>query len=319
MRPGMKLAWISLIPLTACPVATAVEVIQPLVPFELVPASGSTNRLSLTLRETVVGIFSSSDMTTITGDFTGNVRVDVVGSNVEVTGIEFTGGQFALTDMSFGITIPFTGSITASTSDLRGTIDTIPPFGDVSDGQFNTIDHEVTVNQGVINVGGDIVPPTTVDFDTEPLALTTDATGSTVLSVEGQDGNVVDYRLRITLPIDVTESIPDQPAEIEASGNIVADGFFSLDFGLTGDYNGDNAVDAADYTVWRDTLGTIGDGLAADGNNNGEIDPGDYEVWRENFGSMAAASLAGSSVPEPATIVTASLIGLLLAFRRRTG
>jgi len=47
----------------------------------------------------------------------------------------------------------------------------------------------------------------------------------------------------------------------------------------TGDYNGDLTVDAADYTVWRDTLGqavaTNGDG--ADGDADGTINPGDYE------------------------------------------
>ena len=36
-----------------------------------------------------------------------------------------------------------------------------------------------------------------------------------------------------------------------------------------GDYNQNGFVDAADYVVWRDTLGQMGAGLAADGNNNG--------------------------------------------------
>ena len=34
---------------------------------------------------------------------------------------------------------------------------------------------------------------------------------------------------------------------------------------LAGDYNGDGVVDAADYTVWRDTFGQTGADLAADG------------------------------------------------------
>jgi hypothetical protein len=53
---------------------------------------------------------------------------------------------------------------------------------------------------------------------------------------------------------------------------------------LIGDYNGDGNVGAADYTVWRDTLGSMTN-LAADGNANGEIDPGDYDTWKENFGA----------------------------------
>jgi Chlamydia polymorphic membrane protein (Chlamydia_PMP) repeat len=54
---------------------------------------------------------------------------------------------------------------------------------------------------------------------------------------------------------------------------------------LLGDYNHNDVVDAADYTVWRDTLGqhpTIYAG--ADGNGSGTIDAADYGVWKLNFG-----------------------------------
>ena len=47
---------------------------------------------------------------------------------------------------------------------------------------------------------------------------------------------------------------------------------------LPGDYNHNGIVDAADYVVWRDTLGQSGTGLAADGNGNHQIDSGDYDV-----------------------------------------
>jgi parallel beta-helix repeat protein len=78
---------------------------------------------------------------------------------------------------------------------------------------------------------------------------------------------------------------------------------------LAGDYNGDGAVDAADYVVWRKTDGT----------------PSGYNEWRANFGSIVgAASRAApirsprlgeptSAVPEPAGIfmlLAASLAGL---------
>jgi hypothetical protein len=36
-------------------------------------------------------------------------------------------------------------------------------------------------------------------------------------------------------------------------------------FTLAGDFNGDDVVDAADYSVWRDSFGQAGAGLAADG------------------------------------------------------
>ena len=80
---------------------------------------------------------------------------------------------------------------------------------------------------------------------------------------------------------------------------------------LADDYNG--IIDAADYVVWRDTLGQTGSDLAADGNGNGAIDTGDYDVWRAHFsqavGSGASAS-ANAAIPEPATLVLL-LVGIL--------
>ena len=72
---------------------------------------------------------------------------------------------------------------------------------------------------------------------------------------------------------------------------------------LGGDYNGDGTVDAADYVVWRKSLGQSGANLAADGDNSGEVDLADYDYWRAHFGQAATGTLATSSVPEPATLV----------------
>ncbi|TWT36589.1 Laminin G domain protein [Posidoniimonas corsicana] len=53
-----------------------------------------------------------------------------------------------------------------------------------------------------------------------------------------------------------------------------------------GDYNRDGQVDAADYTVWRDTVGVAvaTPGAGADGDYNGVVDDADYAVWRSHFG-----------------------------------
>jgi glucose/arabinose dehydrogenase len=58
---------------------------------------------------------------------------------------------------------------------------------------------------------------------------------------------------------------------------------------LSGDYNKNNLVDAADYTVWRDTLGQSGltPFAGADGSGNGVVDMADYNVWNANFGRTA--------------------------------
>ena len=68
-----------------------------------------------------------------------------------------------------------------------------------------------------------------------------------------------------------------------------------------GDYNHDGNVDAADYTVWRDTLGQMGADLAANGDNSGtsqnKIDAADYTVWKTNFGNTLVPTAIPVNIP----------------------
>lgn len=57
---------------------------------------------------------------------------------------------------------------------------------------------------------------------------------------------------------------------------------------IAGDYNADGAVDAADFTVWRSSLGETGQVLAADGDRDGAVTVSDYHVWKQNFGQVAS-------------------------------
>jgi serralysin len=71
---------------------------------------------------------------------------------------------------------------------------------------------------------------------------------------------------------------------------------------LPGDYNGDETVDAADYTVWRDSLGdSVSPYSGADGSGNGLIDEDDFDVWRAGFGTTlgSGAGVSITLVPEP--------------------
>lgn len=87
----------------------------------------------------------------------------------------------------------------------------------------------------------------------------------------------------------------------------------SFGAGLPGDYNSDNSVDAADYTVWRDNPAGFGG-------------PDGYNTWRSNFGTMAAAGTGSAvtfpgTVPEPSTLLlalvaTTGLAGQFLSRRR---
>jgi hypothetical protein len=76
---------------------------------------------------------------------------------------------------------------------------------------------------------------------------------------------------------------------------------------LTGDYNDNGTVDAADYAVWRNNVGTSL-ALPNEGATPGMVTQEDYTAWRTNFGSASVAGAAASTAaPEPGTL----LLGLL--------
>ena len=91
-----------------------------------------------------------------------------------------------------------------------------------------------------------------------------------------------------------------------------------IGIGLAGDYNGDGFVNAADYTVWRNTLHT--NNPDADGDNSGTVDFDDYMVWKNNFGQPGSGAAQGElgSVPEPASAVLflVAALGVCGAHRR---
>jgi hypothetical protein len=72
---------------------------------------------------------------------------------------------------------------------------------------------------------------------------------------------------------------------------------------LFGDYNGDNFVNAADYTVWRNASGQTGvwPYSGADGNGDGEITSADYLVWKQHYGETLELLGAGSTELEAAS------------------
>jgi len=86
--------------------------------------------------------------------------------------------------------------------------------------------------------------------------------------------------------------------------------------GLDGDYNNDGMVDAADYTIYRDNLGSDSAVLNGNGSGGATVVQADYALWKQNFGSSGTSSSA--AIPEPSSIVLL-LGGWLsnLATRRR--
>jgi hypothetical protein len=82
--------------------------------------------------------------------------------------------------------------------------------------------------------------------------------------------------------------------------------------GVTGDFNNNGVVDAADFVLWRN-----GGPLANDPTEG--VQPEDYNVWRANFGRTAGsgAGLAAAAVPEPATWTLVVAVVLAIAAVRR--
>jgi probable HAF family extracellular repeat protein len=79
---------------------------------------------------------------------------------------------------------------------------------------------------------------------------------------------------------------------------------------LLGDYNNNGTVDAADYTVWRDGLGST-------------YTMADYDVWKSHFGQSLGSGAIGSAsalpaIPEPTSLaLLLSITGLIIPVRHR--
>ena len=89
--------------------------------------------------------------------------------------------------------------------------------------------------------------------------------------------------------------------------------------GVLGDYNNNGIADAADYVVWRRSLGqsvTIPNDMTP-----GSVVAGDYTVWRSHYGQTSGGGSGGRAVPEPGCwlLVLLGATGLSAARRKRRG
>lgn len=82
---------------------------------------------------------------------------------------------------------------------------------------------------------------------------------------------------------------------------------------VRGDYNENGTVDAADYTRWRDSLGT--DNVLPNDEIGGTIDVLQYTQWSDAFTPIGGGSEA-AAVPEPSTVGLVLLATWIAAFCR---
>lgn len=102
-------------------------------------------------------------------------------------------------------------------------------------------------------------------------------------------------------------------------------GITTGDKGDAGDFNDDNVVNLADYTLWRDNLDSDFI-LGGHGDENGDsfniVDEDDYTIWVANFGHDSSPPAAvGLPVPEPGALglLAAGSLGLGILRRRHKG
>jgi endonuclease I len=162
-------------------------------------------------------------------------------------------------------------------------------------GNSDVLTTNLAASAGVLTIGGGLSHAFTAMLDTATAGIYS-ATYSLLLSDENIAGAENNKPLTLTLM-----------ATIAAAA-------------LTGDYNGDGIVDAADYTVWRDTFGaTVTAHSGADGDGDGMIDDGDFQAWIDHFGQTLPGSGAGAfaggsgAVPEPGGMFLFA-VGAALAF-----
>jgi hypothetical protein len=132
---------------------------------------------------------------------------------------------------------------------------------------------------------------------------------------------------------------PPQPALLESNKDVPYGTILTASLGapnyLAGDFNKDGVVNAADYVIWRKTVGQTGSEYVpggsplihnhppADANHDFLVDGADYASWAGHFGAPGSPGAGAGShirnasavVPEPATWLLA-LAGLSLLPRR---
>ena len=227
-------------------------------------------------------------------------------------------GPVALNGNTLNITAGSTVNI--NHAEVGAASGTVSNSGTLGGTDMNAINGDLTNNaDGTlgINIGG----TGQYDFDSFQVAGTADLAGS--LSVELADG----FTLSGNESFEVLTAGSLVNNGISLSGPNAAD--FTLDVntatgvvtlsagggggGLAGDFNNNGTVDAADFTVWRDSLGAQDESaLMGNGDGSGVIDEGDYALWFANFGNSSGSGSGSSAVPEPAACLLLAFAGSLV-------
>lgn len=209
----------------------------------------------------------------------GKVQVNGNGSRIEINGAETFLG-----DVVVDGTNAFTFDADADQSNM-GVVE-------IANGSL-TIDIDAAVNELAFEDTSEIAwgagSLSIVGFKEDTIRFGTDAGGLTEAQLAAIDGGIYSLSSQGYLTAMAAPTLP-------------------------GDFNDDGAVDAADYTVWRDALNGT-DALPNDDGLGTPIGSAHYNLWSNNFGSVASSAAA---VPEPSTVALA-ILGLGATCCRRSG
>jgi autotransporter-associated beta strand protein len=145
--------------------------------------------------------------------------------------------------------------------------------------------HDQLISSGAVSLAGDLIVSLTNGF--------TPAAGDTFNLMDW--GSLTGTFTSLSLP--TLSDLSWDTSQLYVSGVLSV-----TPLGLAGDYNRDGSVNAADYTVWRDGLGS------------GYVQA-DYNIWKNNYGQNGSQGANTPAVPEPTTAFLLTL-GMITPFLR---
>jgi hypothetical protein len=257
----------------------------------------------------------------LTTNYSGTVRTDR-GSNT----VQFLSGSSIDASVSGNWQPLSTGAAGSAAADYGGRVSFV--FGLVTI-NFAARDFVGDLSSGVLPLdgAGDFsLSTTTVRFSNGNLAFrssTGDAGSESIIGESGTmsgTGSLITETLTdgifetLSIPINSSFMIPvgeSTTVNLQLTGELVATAM--LQDSQPGDFNQDGTVDAADYVVWRNGLGTT-------------HTQADYDLWRAYFGQTAGSGAAlstaeplSTAVPEPATLMLLVMPMVVMLSRRRAG
>jgi len=186
------------------------------------------SHIDTTLTINAAGLSAAdSNTTTVTGNMTAQLGVDFdpeMPDVADVNSIRFTGGRLQFSDMSFTLDFSFFGKINASATGVAATPDSPLGAAPVTDDKFDTINHLLILDQGIMYASGTglvggLFEPMTIDLSVEPMVLSWDDTGTVSVALESLDANEAAYSVTLILPVNYDVIVlEDESIRIDFAG-----------------------------------------------------------------------------------------------------